>query len=604
MSGLAGRESAEFGVLFVDGFREQRPGSAVALLAAALYRWLFFWNARPDPQSASQPILSDVVLSSAGGEDDQPAHLVLSAPLQLSTGDCDARWLLAESSWADLFTMPRFLGLGRWVWKVSTCLLVLQFVTPMRRHWRAAGPARGLSRTLMAEVLAGIYLVLMGVAAVLSVLLAALLLAVALAAYLPIPRIDKAVRWVVVNISAVLGDSYMLAHCPVQFAAMRTQVARDLAWLQDRCERVAVVAHSQGAALAHRVLKDGTYHRGSLKAFITLGQGISKFDLLWRLDWDPNAHRKAQRSRVLVTLGMGCAGLPAVALVVGHWANAALFKGLTRLPWWLLLIAVGFAGIAWGVHQAIDAICHDVEQDLGLPDSAFSWSDYYASADPVSNGPLAPGFTAGQRQPAGGEALLVPSPCNEVYNSGSLTLDHNGYLRNQDELLPSLLNDLVAAAYSKGVNVGDRPELVRHSDVAESSQRRRRLVRWLVAARVAAVGLFSGMLWVNPGQALKGPMSQLMHAPAGMGNDSARLLTAVLLTAAFYLTAVIAWRGAVRRSVRTFFRKAEFPATATQAEPGAPASQATLKGVPALGRRSKQRGEQCPGHTLCLPITR
>jgi hypothetical protein len=30
---------------------------------------------------------------------------------------------------------------------------------------------------------------------------------------LPIPRIDQAVRWVAVKISAVLGDSYMLAHC-------------------------------------------------------------------------------------------------------------------------------------------------------------------------------------------------------------------------------------------------------------------------------------------------------------------------------------------------------------------------------------------------------
>jgi hypothetical protein len=583
VSDSSSREPAEFGVLFVDGFREQLSGSAIALLAAALYRWLFFWNARPDPQSASQPTLSDVVLSSAGGEDDQPAHLVLSVPLQLSTGDRDARWLLAESSWADLFTTPRFLGLARWIWKVSTCLLVLQFVTPMRRHWHAARLAHGLSRALVAGAVAGIYVVLMGVAALVSVLLAAVLLAVALAAYLPIPRIDEAVRWVVVHISSVLGDSYMLAHCPVQFAAMRTQVAHDLAWLQGRCERVAVVAHSQGAALAHRVLKDGIYQRDSLKAFITLGQGISKFDLLWRLDWDPQAHRKAQRSRVLVTLGMGCAGLPAVGLVVGHWANTAPFKALMSLPWWPLLIAVGFAGIGWGVHQAMRAVCGDVEQDLGLPDAAFSWSDYYASADPVSNGPLAPGSGARQHQATDEKAPLVPSPCNEVYNSGSLIFDHNGYLRNQDELLSSLLNDLVAAAYGQDANTDDRPELVRHSDVAKSSQRRRQLVRWLVAARIAALGLFSALLWVNLGRALKHPMNQLMHlsaAPAGIGNNSARLLTAVLLTAAFYLTAVIVWRAAVRRSVRMFFREAVFPTTAPQSEPDVPASQATISKLP------------------------
>src|SRR5258708_7478656 len=118
----------------------------------------------------------------------------------------------------------------------------------MRRHWRAAKLDTGPSRRRLADrALAGVYLVLMGMAAMLSVLLAALLLAVAGAAYLPIPRIDKAVRWIVVHISAMLGDSYMLAHCPVQFAAMRTHVASDLAWLQNHCKRVAALAHSQEA---------------------------------------------------------------------------------------------------------------------------------------------------------------------------------------------------------------------------------------------------------------------------------------------------------------------------------------------------------------------
>jgi hypothetical protein len=582
-------DRAEFGVLFVDGFREQRPGSAIALLAATLYRWLFYWNAKPDPHP---PVLSEVELSSAGGEDDQPAHLVLSVPLHLSTGDRNARWLLAESSWAELFTEPRFLGLTRWIWKVSTCLLVLQFVTPMRRHLRAAKcvvtqilrrsraaklDTKLLRRLVADSALAGVYLVLMGVAAMLSVLLAALLLAVALAAYLPIPRIDKAVRWVVVNISAMLGDSYMLAHCPVQFAAMRTHVASDLAWLQSRCEKVAVVAHSQGAALVHQVLKDGQYRRGNLTAFITLGQGISKFDLLRRLDWDPQAQKKAHRSRVLVTAGMACAGLPAVGLVVGHWANAALVNALTSLPWWPLLIAVGFTGITLGVIQAMTAVCEDVEHDLGLPNATFTWSDYYASADPVSNGPIASDSAEGHDQPADAKTALVPRPCNEVYNSGSITFDHNGYLRNQDELLPSVLNDLVAAAYGESTNTQSRPELVRHCDVAASSQRRRQLLRWLIAARIAAAGLLVALWWADPGRVLKHPMQQLMHlfsAPTQMSNDTAvRFLVAALITVIFYIAAVFTWQAALRRSVRLFFRETAFPATATQPSPDTPTNQ-------------------------------
>jgi hypothetical protein len=224
---------------------------------------------------------------------------------------------------------PRFLGLARWIWKVSTCLLVLQFVIPMRRHWqRARRTAKPSYRRLADRVMALVYLVLMGAAAMLSVLWCILLVLLEVAAKLPIPRIDQAVRWVTVKISAVLGDSYMLAHCPVQFAAMRTQVARDLRWLQERCEKVVVVAHSQGAAIAHQVLKDGSYDPGSMRVFITLGQGISKLHLLQRMDWDPQVHRAAWWSRRLVTAGLALAGLPALGLVAGRWANATALK-----PW-------------------------------------------------------------------------------------------------------------------------------------------------------------------------------------------------------------------------------------------------------------------------------
>jgi hypothetical protein len=234
MSDYTDDSHVKFGVLFVGGFKHQRRGSAVASLAAALYRWLFNWNARehagraersvPSDQLAmcDRPVLRDVALSGAGGEDGQPAHLTLSVPLHLSTGKQDATWLLAESSWADLFVEPRFLGLARWVWKVSTCLLVLQFLNPMRRHWRPVRCAvtklrhrqcadnqdtEPVRRLAADGALAGVYVVLMGVAAMLSVLLAALLLAVALAAYLPIPRIDKAVRWVVAHIAAMLATA-------------------------------------------------------------------------------------------------------------------------------------------------------------------------------------------------------------------------------------------------------------------------------------------------------------------------------------------------------------------------------------------------------------
>jgi hypothetical protein len=563
MSGRISEDRSEFGVLFVAGFAQQRPGSAIASLAAALYSWLFRWNCRTQVWSSSPPVLSDTVLSGTGSAGDEPAHLTLTVPLHLSTGEHDARWLLAESSWAALFTAPQFLGVARWIWKVSTCLLVLQFVIPLRRHWhRAARADKPWHRRLADRAMALVYLVLMGVAAMLSVLLSLLLLVLAVAEKLPIPRIDQAVRWVAVRISAVLGDSYMLAHCPVQFAAMRTQVAHDLRWLQERCEKVAVVAHSQGAAIAHQVLKDGADRPGNLQAFVTLGQGISKLHLLQRMDWDPQAHRAAWWSRLLVTAGLACAGLPGLCLLAGRWVNATVVKALASMPLGALFISAGFVITALGVFKAIHAVCGELEQDLGLPDAKFSWSDYYASADPVSNGPLTPalGQTPAHDRAGHGETLLLPGACNQVYNSGSVLFDHNGYLRNQDQLLSRLLNDLVDAAYRHSGSSSAPPELVRHADLIKAGRRRHRLVLGLVAGRILAVMLAAALWWINLGGLFRGLMNRLVHlfAPhAGMDDPLARLLAAVLITAATYIGAIIVWRIAEGYVVRHFFRTAE-----------------------------------------------
>ncbi len=568
MSDSICEERYEFGVLFVDGFGAQGRGSAIASLGAAIYRWLFSWNCQQDLWDESSPRLGDTVLTSSGGADGEPAHLFLDVPLGLSTGEeRRARWLLAESSWADLFAPPRFLGMARWIWKVSTCLLVLQFVIPMRRHWRQAGLALVPWYGRLADgVMAACYLALMGVAAMLSVLLSGVLLALAVAAYLPIPRIDQAAHWVVVRVSAVLGDSYMLAHCPVQLAAMRTKVAGDLRWLQDRCEKVAVVAHSQGAAIAHRVLKDGSsYRAGDLRAFITLGQGISKLHMLQHLDWDPRVRPAARRSRLLVSIGMACAGLPALGLIVSRWANPGVVTFLINARHSVPLIFTGFVVIWLGVSQAMRAmrvIEGDLKRELGFGAGAFLWSDYYASADPVSNGALDPGSgqVADRELAADREALLLPSPCNQVSNSGSVLFDHNGYLRNHNQLVSMLLNDLVAAAYSDGRDSPAPPRLVSAADLKNASQRRRWLVAWLLGWRFLAVGMGVALWQVNPGPILKHPMNWLVHlfAPhAGMSDGLARLVAVLLITAAAYLlVAVIPWRIMEEHEVHRFFSTA------------------------------------------------
>jgi len=558
MAGCAGEVRAEFGVLFVGGIGKQRPGSTVRAFAAALYGWLFWWNRGTSLSAQSSPSLQDAELDG----DEGPAHVTLEVPLGLKSGARQGSWLLAESSWAEVSALPRFVDLAHWIWKVSTCLLVLQFVIPMHRHWRQPRTATAGKAPLYARlgVVLG-YLILMGLAAILSVLLSLVLFAVAMAALLPIPRIDLAVRWVVVKLSAVLGDSYVLAHCPVEFAAMRSRVARDLGWLQERCDRVAVVGHSQGAAIAHQVLREGDYRPGNLRAFITLGQGISKLHLLQKMDWDRNVRRAAWRSRWFVAIGLAMAGLPALGWVVSRLANVIVFAAPAVIA--ISMILAGFLFIFLGVHHAMKAVGDGCDDDLRLciDEADFLWTDFYASADPVSNGPLISGIAEENCTSGICRGFVAsPSPCHEVYNGGSLLTDHNSYLRNQDQFLPGLLNALVTAAYCDGCNnTADRP-LVTRDDLDQASQRRRWLVRWLVAARVLMVGVAVLAWFRGPARILQRPMNQLTHLAdphAQMSHGLVRLAAVALITAAVYLAvAIIPRRIMEYRNLQRFFRTA------------------------------------------------
>jgi hypothetical protein len=555
-------DRAEFGVLFVAGIGGQQPGSAVASLGAALFGWLFRWNRCAQLSEPGAPVLNDTLLLPEASGGDVPAHLTLAVPLLLNSGKRPARWLLAESAWATAHAPPRFLDLVRWIWKVSTCLLVLQFVIPMRRHWRQylCDRADGVRLAWRLDSLAAsaCYGVLMGVGAMASVLLSAALLALAAAALLPIPRIDFAVKWVVVRLSAILGDSYLLAHCPVQLAAMRARVAADLRWLQQRCDDVAVVAHSQGAAIAHQVLRDaGSDNR--VRAFVTMGQGISKLHLLQRMDWDPAGHRAAWRSRLFVVAGLLLAGLPAVGLIAGRLGVSAL-QVLDAQAMYPPQIGAGLAVLAFGVWYAVRTNGRQVDQRLALPAAAsgMTWTDYYASADPVSNGRIVPEQTRASSEGGHREAMAegLPAQCHEVYLKGSLLSDHGSYLASQDQVLPWLLNDLVAAYMTDG---GDR-SLVCDGDIRKARSRGRHLIDWLIAARVLTL-VVGAVIWrLTSGRPLAGPVEDTMHMAgleATFGSLTARLAVIAGVMIVFYiLVGVIPWKILETRAHRQFFQTA------------------------------------------------
>jgi nitrate reductase NapE component len=132
----------------------------------------------------------------------------------------------------------------------------------------AGGPAR-IARLAWQSL--GLFL-----AVALFPLLAVGVLAVVILGAVPIPWVRQLAVALQRLLSTSVGDSFVLVSSPTRGQATVTRVERDLRWLSDRCQRVAVVAHSQGVAIAHRAVRRVPPGERRLAKFVTVGSGQTK----------------------------------------------------------------------------------------------------------------------------------------------------------------------------------------------------------------------------------------------------------------------------------------------------------------------------------------
>ena len=168
---------------------------------------------------------------------------------------------------------------------------------------------------------------------------------------------------------------------------------------------------------------------------------------------------------------------------------------------------------------------------------------------------------------------MLPRYCHEIYNRGSLLTDHNSYLRNQDQLVSGMLNDLVAAAYS----TGEPFPLVTKPELKEAARHRRRLVDWLILSRILAAAL-GFALWaftpVGPFQKSMNSLAHLSDSPIGIGSLAARLGTVALaMGTAYVIIGVLPWKMLQNRALRKFFAARPHPEPAAPDQPVAEPAQ-------------------------------
>lgn len=259
-----------------------------------------------------------------------------------------------------------------------------------------------------------------------------------------VPRHGRAAARLQLRIANSLGDAQVFLNSPTMAQAMVAQVVADLEWLHSRCDRLVVVAHSQGTVVAHAALT-GDHRPWRLEAFCTGGSALTIFDApriaAVKVPEDDEHFFPEQRT--------GDRLLRENLRAQAYWTAAARhFRTLHPTARWL---------------------------------------NFWSGCDPVSTGPLSVRTIPGIEE-------------FQVQNTGSFLRDHTAYPNNYPQFVAPLAELVLdAAGISADDALGVSPD--RLNDARRAQERlfglrsRARIVSW-----VAALVLTLWLLYADAGK--------------------------------------------------------------------------------------------------------
>jgi hypothetical protein len=448
----------DLGVLFVHGIGDQQQNSTLARFGGSLQRWLRRWYGVDGqaPAQGAEQIAPESMVEVTGvrrrtPDGDIPAHasVLVRRPGNLGKGEPSEvrqRWLLAEGWWAAEVSPPTFKAFSRWVLPLLPWLAAEYAIAaarppgpqPDELDKKASGqravegepvptmrkrPRTWFEKRLESLSLAGLLWLLSPVLALL-----AMLGCLVLALVQRLPVIGKRVNEITTNLVKGVGDAYLFAFDGLARAAMVQRIRRNLDWLNNderRCRKVAIVAHSQGAALCHDLLRSGALRPDDpVDLFVTVGSGVRRLNVFRELHEDAKLRSLGWKSIAglvaLVTglvLLLGGLGLPGMAGIGARAGGLVIIAGClvaqpARSSWRpaLLLAALGAAtllvtglrvggwpgarlvasaaamslGVGLYLRAAMQVAERVIKQAprLALPEEAVRrWVDFYSSAD-------------------------------------------------------------------------------------------------------------------------------------------------------------------------------------------------------------------------------
>lgn len=421
---------AQLGILFVHGIGQQTKAETLVNWLDPLAGWISasLLGAQPAKFPVPQTPLCHVSaagLRSTGDGAPPHAEVHMRDPRQHTS----SHWLVAEAFWAECFPSPTTNEVAEWLLKTAPNTILLHFGLNVRRAWKKWLDSKRPAVKVVAAggLIRAVGLLLMGSFVILPLLLAALFLLM-LIRLLPIPVLPDAIlKQVQLALAAVIGDSMVFCASPTRLAAIVRETRAAMDWLEPRCERMAIVAHSQGAAVVRHAISGeddaALPPPANLCGVVTLGAGLRKLGILMRI---------ASLS------GLGDRGDSAI-----HGINSFFIRGLVlatllglvfhasgilRMNWGLLAtfaVLTGFNNLLYALlnFEEVSPAEEWWRGVLAKSPSDAQWLDLYASHDPVSNGAI------------WDEASVTNATTREIRNGGSFASDHTAYWRNKADFL-------------------------------------------------------------------------------------------------------------------------------------------------------------------------
>lgn len=484
------------GVLFVHGMGEQVQGDSVTEMGDALTEWLRKWLA---PVEKSVFKIRDAQLRSGGqvlgGEPDHPiggqAHVSVTIGDDTKSPPAKQEWRLAESWWATTFRQATFFELVTWAFSAGPWLIASQRAGLENRFRSAATPNPGTLRRVL-NAIAALFLTL--VAAIVASAVTPVFLALLTFSLIPIPALTDLVRAIAKNLTGSFGDLLILVRSPVRFAAMAEQVRTDIVEMHRLCDRVIVLAHSQGSAVSwhaiRRIAEQDPDKRARIDLFLSFGQAFRKLKSLYLVQTGPGRRKLTffglamLTTILLVVAGYNGVGVLAEVITSKFNLGEILANAQVPLSWFggallgvlvvqELLVRMANENDAAGEREIQDEI-KDVQQAM----PGFQWLDLWASADPAPNGPLL------AELPKGVESY-------KIRNVGSTLLDHAIYWSNRTVFVSAVA--FAAASLAPASPIGTRERIPQA--LRDAARVRGRRVTLLLAGRVLFLVALATTLW-------------------------------------------------------------------------------------------------------------